>query len=463
MMIFMGGSNMNSVFLLGFSLQKLEEKNKYGDYMFNPSLGILSLATWLEFNGYDVVPIDLGYDDITVSELLNRIKECMPILIGLSLYTENYLIGIKLAEVIKENFPKCKIVVGGPHPSSKPEDFINCRCIDFISLNEGECTLLELVEAISSKEELISYSAIPGLIYKENIQFITNECRKKIVDLDLLPIPKRDYVGLENYSDIISVSTSRGCPGRCIYCAASSLSGATYRFRCVENVMLEMIMLQYQSGVVLRKIYIIDDTFTAVPNRVREFADCIKKYQCKVKWHCESRVDVMTEELLTAMKESNCIMIQYGIESGSQEVLDQIKKGINLDQAKKVIQMTHQKGMKVCLSFIVGHFCDTKETMQQTCNFIKECFEKYRAEMAVSFNTPFPGTWQQIHLSELGMRVVTEDYRHYNLAEPVVETDAFTTQDQMNCLHSSLKYLRFSAYLQRRKEEFEYAVGEDNR
>lgn len=450
---------MNNVVFLGFSLQKKEQREEYKDYLFNPSIGIISLATWLEFNGYDAVAYDLGYLDISLAEMLDKIEERNPIMIGLSLYTENYKAGINIARVLKERFPNTKIVAGGPHPSLRPMDLIEQPWIDFVSCNEGECTLLELAEAISSNEKLLSYSDIEGIYYKsEDGTVVRGKTRKKIHDLDLLPVPKRDYAGMENYGEVISMSTSRGCPGRCIYCSATALSGATYRFRGVENVMLEMLMLRYLQGNKLRKVYITDDTFTAVPSRVKAFAECIKKYNCKILWHCESRVDVMTEEILDLMAESNCIMIQYGIESGSQEVLDKIQKHINLERAKEVIAQTNARGIKVCLSFIVGHFCDSLETMEETCNFIKECFEKYQAEMALSFNTPFPGTWQHTHLTELGMRVITNDYRHYNLSEPIVETDKFTTSDQMNCMYKSLRYLRYGVQLERRKEVCESGI-----
>lgn len=443
---------MNNVVFIGFSLKQDNNKANFSDFLFNPSIGVISLATWLEFNGYGVHLYDFGYIDLSLKEVIKQIKEINPVMIGLSLYTENYMIGLKVAKVLKEEMPEIKIVLGGPHPSLCPDDVINFPWVDFVSCYEGECSTLELAEAISSNERLISYENIPGIYYKTSDGSVKkSKGRKKICDLDLLPIPKRDYYGMENYKERISVSTSRGCPGRCIYCSATALSGATYRFRGVENVLLEMIMLKHLCGENLQKIYITDDTFTAVPERVRKFAACVLKYNCKICWHCESRVDVMTEELLDLMKKSNCLMIQYGIESGAQEVLNKIQKNIDIEKAKSVIEMTNKKGIAMALSFIIGHYCDTIETMTQTCDMIKECFEKYRAEMALSFNTPFPGTWQHTHLKELGMRVITEDYRHYNLSEPLVETDAFTIQDQMNFMYKTEPYLGYSAKLQKRR------------
>ena len=442
---------MNKVVFLSFSISRNKTK-EFDSYSYNPSMGIISLATWMEFNGLEAYVFDLGYLDISFRKLIQKLQEINPIMIGLSLYTENYMMGLKFANNIKQVLPNAKIVLGGPHPSLCPESVICEESVDFVSCNEGECTLLELVEAIGSNQALIKYSQIQGLIYKENNQVIKNNARKKICDLDLLPIPKREYYGIENYTGLVSISTSRGCPGRCIYCSATALSGATYRFRSVGNVVLEMVMLNHQVGPKIQKIYVNDDTFTAVPDRIRDFAAIIKRFNINIPWHCESRVDVLNEELIELLAESRCVMIQFGIESGSQTVLDKIHKNISLDHAKKIIQITSDKGIKPCLSFMVGHFCDTLETMDETCEFIKECYEKYHAEMALSYNTPFPGTWQYTHLEELGMRLVTEDFRMFTLSQPLVETENFTVNDQVNCMYKVKQYLMRSHALQEQKE-----------
>lgn len=442
---------MNKIILLSFSLQQQQNEKKESENIeqyfmpnYNPSLGIIYLGTWLSFHGYETTVIDIGCESITAKELLQKIKETNPIFLGISAYTENIDMCYQFAKVVREKMPNIKIVFGGPHPSLMPNEVIKNESIDFVSRNEGECTLLELAEAISSNEKYITYDQIDNLVFKRDSKIIKNKHRHSIHNLDLLPIPKRELVDINRYNTSVTFSTSRGCPGRCIYCAATSLSGATYRIRSVANVFLEIVLLKTQLKDKLKKIDICDDTFTAIPNRVKEFTQYLKKYNYKIPWYCESRIDVMTEEMLDCMAESHCYMIQYGMESGSQTVLDKINKGINFEHAKRVIDLTHKKGIHIFLSFMLGHYCDTRETMSETCNFIKDCFKRYKADMSLSFNTPFPGTWQYTHMEELGMRLVTKGYKNLVLGKPNVETDNFTIYDQLEFYYNTNKYLWYS-------------------
>jgi radical SAM superfamily enzyme YgiQ (UPF0313 family) len=439
------------ILLLSFSLQKKAELG-WKNYSYNPSLGIASLCGWLKFNGYDAHAVDMGFSSFTFVGIVHEINKLNPILVGLSLYTENYKSGLSFAGALKEEFPLLKIVIGGSHPSLCPEDVISSNAVDFVSTFEGECTLLELAEAISSNERIIAYSQIDGLLYKQNGKIKKNKLRRKISDLDLLPIPQREVFDISKYKSLVALSTSRGCPAKCIYCSATTLSGATYRFRNVKSVILEMVLLRYLRKESDVRFILVDDTFTAEVSRIREFSKIIEQYNLKAVWSCESRIDVMTEELLEKLVKSNCVQIQYGIESGSQDVLNKISKSISLEKAKDIIRLTYEKGLKLCLSFMIGHYCDTKETMEDTFEFIIECYEKYHADIFVSFNTPFPKTWQHTHAKELGLRFLTEDHSHYTLGEPIVETDNFNIHDLMNFMHKITPYTGFSRRWQFNRE-----------
>lgn len=450
----MGGFNMSKVMLLHLPILNYIQKDFVDEESgYNPSLGIMALGTYLELNGYKPIVIDMCYDRMKVSELIDRIKLEKPILIGLSVYTENFYQALKLSRIIKKEVPDIKIVFGGPHPTLQPNECIENEEVDFVIMKEGESTILELMEALGSGEKTIRYEQIPGLLFKRENVVVKNVLRKHILDLNLLPIIKRELADIHRYGGFVNISTSRGCPGRCIYCSATSLSGATYRTRNEYSIFMEMLLLKIMFGNKILKIYIVDDTFTAIPNRITKFLDLIFYYDLEVHWQCESRIDVMDEELLYRMHKAGCIAIQYGIESGSQEVLNKLKKGIDLEQAKKIIEITHKNRIVTCLSFMLGHYCDTKETMWQTAYFIQELFHKYRAELAVSFNTPFPGTWQFIHRDKLGMRLVTNSYNRYSLLEPIVETDNFTIEDQREVFFFCKKFIGYHESLSKLGEE----------
>lgn len=437
----MGGCNMNRIMLINFPIQAYVQKDFSLDSGYNPSLGIISLGTWLELNGYKPIVIDLSFIKLSVKELLEKIADESPAIIGMSVYTENIDMVVATSKLIKESFPDVKIVLGGPHPSLVPEEAISSEYVDFVVRKEGEAVLLELAEAITTNQKLIKFEDIDGLVFKREGKIISNKLRKPISDLDILPIPKRELIGMDKYNVLVCISTSRGCPGKCIYCSATALSGATYRTRYVDNVFLEIVML----NALLKKdplnVYIVDDTFTAFPERVIKFVELIKYYNPNIKWQCESRVDVMNEELIDQMASAKCVAIQYGIESGSQKVLDSINKGIDLEHAKKIIDYSYKKNIIPVLSFMLGHYCDTKETMQETVDFIKEMHGKYKSEIALSFNTPFPGTWQYTHQDKIGLRIKAKSYKMYSLLDPIVETDEFTINDQRRYFYDAIKYL----------------------
>ncbi|WP_163192174.1 B12-binding domain-containing radical SAM protein [Clostridium thermarum] len=450
---------MSKVYLINLPIQNYVQRYLVEDFVYNPPLGLIYLGTWLELHGYEVKILDLCYEKMNLDQLLDIFKKEEILFVGITAYTENINMAYSLAKLIKSVNQDLKIVLGGAHPTLMPLEVMSSEYVDFVVRKEGEAILLELAEAISSNEVSIKFEEIPGILFKKKSKVINNKIRQSIRDLDLLPIPKRELVDFERYNLVVNVSTSRGCPARCIYCSATTLSGASYRTRDVENVFLEAVMIKKFLGEKLEKIYIVDDTFTAIPDRVRRFTELLKQCDLVIPWHCESRVDVMTEELIDSMADSNCVALQFGIESGSQEVLDKIQKGIDLEYAKKMIKHAYSRGLVICLSFILGHYCDTHETMQQTCDLIEELFDKYKAELAVSFNTPFPGTWQYTHLSELGMRMVSDKYQKLTLTTPVVETDNFTVEDQRKYYFKVRHCLGYKTALGRMKEVLENKHG----
>lgn len=421
---------MNKVLLFNLPIQYYLQKNFADNNGYNPSLGLLAIGSWLELNGIEVQVIDLCYVRMNKEELLNVIRKSNPIFVGITVYTENLEMGLGMSKLLKENIPEIKIVLGGAHATLAYEDCINSPYVDFVSRKEGESSLLELAIAIQSNEERIRYDQIDGIAFKRNGEIVANKLAKPIRNLDLLPIPKRELADMSKYTGTINISTSRGCPGRCIYCAATAIAGATYRVRNVESIFLEFVLLKYLFGSKIYKIYIVDDTFTAIKSRVTYFIELVHKYELNLNWHCESRIDVMTPELLEEMAKAGCNAIQFGIESGSQQVLDKINKGIDLEYAKKIIDAAYKNKIILVLSFMLGHYCDTNETMQKTVDFINEIYEKYKPEIALSYNTPFPGTWQYTNREKIGLKIRSKSYSALTLLNPVVETDNFTLNDQ---------------------------------
>lgn len=430
---------MREFFLVSLPIQSYTMKGMGDSYDYNPSLGLLSLGTYLDLHGYKCRIYDMIFDKIKVSKLLNDIKLKQPIMVCISVYTENVEFAARLSRKIKEISQDIKICWGGPHVTL---DEINesSDYLDFAIHNEGESTLLELVEAVISDEEIISFDNIMGLsYYRDNVIYKTRK-RGFIEDLDLMPLLKRELTNINKYGNNIFVSSSRGCPANCIYCAATAMAGAKYRMRNIKNVFMEILLLKHTISKAFF-VNFVDDTFTASPKRVRQFNKLMKSSETKVGWHCESRVDVMSRELIKDMKDAGCFSLQYGIESGSQDVLDAIKKKIDLKHALDIMDITTDEGLFFTASFMLGHYCDTKKTMMETVNLIKDIESKYSVDVGLSYNTPFPGTWQYTNREKIGLRIINPNTRNWNLFQPIVETDNFTIEDQLKMYKIASPYL----------------------
>ena len=401
-----------------------------------PPLGLLSIASMLKMHGYNVEIIDLSVKNCRTEDINEIIESIRPILIGFSVYTENVDATFNMCRYFKRRYPDIPIVLGGPHPTLGPEYCMRKRYVDFISRGDGEQSALELLEAIRTDQRLIRFKDINGLIYlDQNGQYQYGGERRNLENLDLLPVINRDFIP-EAYESITpTVYSSRGCPGRCIYCAAPSMSGGKYRIRDIENVFLETMLVTKRCGG-SREIFYIDDTFTVFRDRVERFIELCENSSTKIIWRCESRVDALfkSSDLLEGMKRAGCQRIQFGIESGNQAVLDKIRKNMKLSEAREIVDKTIQCGIPVAASFMFGHYCDTVETMNDTLLLMEEFKRKYGSMIDVVYglNTPFPGTYQYDNLEKLGMHFTVQSYAQLDMYGPVIKTENFDAKTQLD-------------------------------
>lgn len=423
---------MKTMLLINLPIKTQFQKFVEDEIEYNPSLGLLAIASFLNMHGYKVIVKDFNYEMYSLDLIIDIIEKFEPLLVGITAYTENVKEVIRLSRQIKKLSPQTNIIAGGPHATLRPEDLIKSRYIDFVSMKEGESVFLELIQYLENpdKENGIQLDWIHGLVYRKNGIVIKNPQKKYITKLDLLPIMNRNLMEMPHYSGTVNVSTSRGCPANCIYCAATALSGACYRVRDIKNVFQEILWIEQYYGKQIERYYFVDDTFTVDVDRVYAFISLRKNIDGNWKWACESRVDVMTESLLDEMYENGCDSIQFGVESGNQKVLDKIHKKIELSQVWKMVSYAAQYDMEICLSFMFGHYCDTLDTMEDTVQFMKDIKAiNANVKFGIGYNTPLPGTWQYTRADEIGLKILTTDYSKYDLITPIIETEAFTTKD----------------------------------
>jgi radical SAM superfamily enzyme YgiQ (UPF0313 family) len=393
--------------------------NKY------PPLGIAYIASILRENGFDVEILDPVFGGWKIVE--KRLKKGDYDILGVSTLTMNFEDGLEMAKIAKEANPGCLTVFGGNHPAILPYDVVKKKEVDIVCSGEGECTMLELIQTLEKNENL---KGIRGILYKEGDRVITNQPRPLIQNLDELPFPARDLLPMHEYlsaqvgrvgwelpSPSTSMITSRGCPFNCTFCSSHLTFGKKIRFRSAENVVdeIEVLVNKYK----LKGISFVDDTFALNLKRIKGICTEIREREINVEWMCMGRVDTVSKEMLKEMKRAGCVSIGYGIESGSQHVLDEyIKKGITLEQAERAIRITKESGITSVAYFMIGIPGETLNDIEKTIEFAKKINPD-----AVNFSItiPMPGTELFETANKIGEIEVNSlrdfDYSNYPIFE----------------------------------------------
>ena len=359
-----------------------------------PPLGILYLAAVLEKEGISIQVLDAAIEGFSLDATFEKIKSLSPRIIGLSVCTPDYRIIDKFAFLLKRQFPDVKIVMGGPHPTLDPEGVLSFPHIDFVIRGEGEYSFLEFCRALLNGDQN-NLGNILGLSYKENGRVIHNPDQPRIDDLDELPLAARHLIRLMKYRNYGRVYkrkpvgvmiTSRGCPLQCIFCA-HEIFGRKYRFMSAARVVEEIKLLQERYGV--KEILFREDNFTANRKRVFEFCDILIKERIDITWMCLADANSITEEMAVRMKEAGCWHIGIGVESGNQEIINVLKKNIQLERVEMVFNFLHKVGIKTLAFFMIGNYTDTKETIEETIRFAN----RLNTDFAIfTITTPFPKT-----------------------------------------------------------------------
>ena len=315
-----------------------------------------------------------------------RIEQGNPDVVGIScLFSSQIQDSIALCKIAKSVNPQIYTVIGGVHPSFLARSLMEKHQeIDFILLSESDDSFPELIKNISQPE------LIDGLAYKRNQDVVINPKSRFIQNLDQLPFPARDLFPIEKYFEInrpmstshnlfypyhrrnLSLITSRGCPYSCVTCSSSHYWGYQYRFRSVQNVIEELIFLKEKYRI--EEIQFIDDNLTANKNRAKSLFKAMIDLKLNLKWTVPNGIQINTldDEMLELMKESGCYEVFLPVESGSQEVLDQIiRKPLNLKTLTPIVRKVKSLGMRTIGFFIIGFPSETKEQIQTTLSFAK--------------------------------------------------------------------------------------------
>jgi len=381
----------------------------------SPALGLGYLAAYLENNGVEVAVLDIAAEGIDIKkklgkkvrfglsekEIKRRIKMFSPELVGITCQsTLHAKDALETARIVKSVDSKILIVIGGAHPSSNPREVLENSDIDVVVVGEGEVTLLEIVKNLEKKKSL---NKIIGTFVRESKKIYENPPRPYIKDLDVLPFPARHLLPIEIYfremakntnyairTRPMTVITSRGCPGNCIYCAVRTVWGRMWRGRSPKNVVdeIEVLIKEYKAN----EIHFMDDSISVDKKRLAGVCDEMIKRKLDVKWTTPNGIAVwlLDEKLLSKMKKAGCYRLTFGLESGNFETLNNfVGKHYDYEKAKKTIKYASGLGLWTIGTFIVGFPYEKRQSIEDTINFAIST----DLDFAVFYiANPFPGT-----------------------------------------------------------------------
>lgn len=353
-----------------------------------PPLGLMYIASYLqEYSDHRVRILDAVAEDLSQTDLEEAIREFRPQVVGITAHTNNLVDVLLLIRLIKRIDPETHINIGGPHARVFPQETLQLPGVDSVIPGEGEIPFFQLVEALSQGKTL---REVLDLIFKEGEEIISGK-RPAPPNLDRLPFPARSliksplyYYILGKRSTFTTMVSSRGCPYHCTFCSTPK---ENYRQRSVQNVVQEMGECRHLG---VEEIHFVDDTFNLSPEWVISLCREIKRRDLRISWGFRGRVDTLTREVLQKLKEANCIRMNLGVETSTDEGLRRLRKDLTILQIEEAFTQAKEIRISTVAYFLIG--CPhekSREDILSTLHFAK----RLNPDFAL-FNilTPYPDT-----------------------------------------------------------------------
>jgi len=355
------------VFLL--YLSHYEDREDY--YISLLPHGLTSLASFLEKESYDVTLANFSFQGY--KEAFNYIKKNNFDVVGISLFSFNRVDSLKLVSLINEFLPQTKVILGGPHATFLSDEILKRYDVDCIIQGEGESAMVLALDSLKRNEKI------------EKINF-----GQRVQDLDIIPFPSKfsgKMVGINQNEQYKYIITTRGCPSSCSYCSSPAFWKRNVTFRSAKNIVEEIKYVYENFGIIYFSIR--DDNFTLKKNRVLEFCKLLIEENLNIMWNCQARVDTITEEMLAFMKKAGLEHIQYGVESGSEKILKEYSKSLNLEKIYKAAEFTRKVGVYLSIYLMVGMEGETEDDIQKTVIALNKILPSDAIVSPVAY---FPGT-----------------------------------------------------------------------
>lgn len=371
-------------------------EGNYSFYPPAPPLGLLYIATYLNKHGLSAEISEFGIFSITDAvttgkrirfgisddQIRERLQRDKPRIVGITnMYSIYYRDVIEIANTIKSFDPEITVVVGGNHSSSYWAHVLKNEAIDYVVIGEGENTLLELCKSLLENG---GADNIPGVALRNSDGVIRkNQDRPLMENIDDIPSPAWDLIDFKQYLNNqnpysmrapgTGIVSSRGCPGKCVYCTVQAVWGRKWRGHSPKRVVDEIEFLQKTYGI--KEIAFLDDSASINAKRWIGICDELIRRKCNVRWTTPNGIAhwSLTPEILNKMKEAGCYRITFGIESGNPETREFLGKPHSLEQAKKLLHHANKIGMWTLCTNIIGFPYENEDSIQDTIRFAKEC------------------------------------------------------------------------------------------
>lgn len=378
-----------------------------------PPLNLAYLAAIAEKHGHTVQLIDGEVESLTFQDIVSRVLEFKPDIIGLTATTPIFHIMRKQAEELKRRI-NVPIIAGGPHITYFREKVFH-ECFDYLVIGECEGTFGPFLDAIEKKENI---PGIPGIVFRKNSNVVFTGENHVSVKFDDVPFPARWLLKYDLYhlgtlhgtKKYTSIMTTTGCPFKCAFCA-TSIYGNRVRVRSVENVIAELKQVIDDFGIT--HFYFIDGTLTLNRKYMLKLCDAIENAGLKFTWEGGTRANLVDEELLTKMKACGLIRLSFGLETADPGVSEIIMKEVPLESYIKANKLTNKYGIETINSVMLGLPGDTYETINKTISFVRKARDLKHATFGIAM--PYPGSpmYDMAVKGEYGLKLLTDDFSQY--------------------------------------------------
>jgi len=387
-----------------------------------PPLNLAYLAAIAEKDGHTVQLIDGEAEQLTISEIVERINDFSPDLIGLTSTTPMFHIAVEYARAVKKTL-NVPIIAGGPYVTFFREKVFH-DCFDYFAIGQAESTFGHLLNTLEKGGDV---SDIHGLLIRKDGRNIFTGENSQVVTLDEIPFPARHlfktdlyHVGtLRGRKKYTSIMTSRGCPFKCVFCS-TSIYGNRVRRRSIGNVISEIKHIIYDMGI--DHFYFLDDTLTLDRRYILDLCDEIEKEGLKFTWEGGTRANLIDEELIARMAACGLIRISFGLESADTEVRGIIKKEVPLESYVTANELTNKYGIETINSVMLGLPGDTYGSIEKTISFVRNSRAIKHATFGIAM--PYPGSemYAMALKGEHGLKLETQDFSKYQRYNSAVMT-----------------------------------------